>query len=118
MFLAVTSPDPPLVMHSLTHGQGELEGPRGCCLAREGQSSSEERQWLPPKASGKEKVDKEKAAGWKRCQREGNQSRTGTERSWGAGGQPQRGGVGQDKTPEGQCDRSEGSQGSACPQPG
>lgn len=33
MFLAVTSPDPPLVMHSLTHGQGELERPRGCCLA-------------------------------------------------------------------------------------
>lgn len=54
-------------------------------MAREGQSGSEERHWLPPKASGKEKVDKEKAAGWKRCQREGNQSRTGTKRSWGAG---------------------------------
>lgn len=42
----------------------------GLPLVQEGQRISEERHWLPPKASGEEKVDKNKAAEWK-CQREG-----------------------------------------------
>lgn len=47
---------------------------------------SEERRWLPPKASGEEKVDKEKAAQWQKCRRKE------TQRNWRQG-RP-RGGLG------------------------
>lgn len=65
---------------------GHLPQPKGagwaeglpCHSAQEGQRVSEEGHSLPPTASGEEKVNKEKAAGWKRCQREGNQYRRGT----------------------------------------
>lgn len=36
-------------------------------LAHEGQQVSEERPWLPSKASGEEKADKEETAERKRC---------------------------------------------------
>lgn len=68
---------------------GHLPQPKGagwaeglpCHSAQEGQRVSEEGHSLPPTASGEEKVNKEKAAGWKRCQREGNQYRRGTKRN-------------------------------------
>lgn len=90
-----------LGMHKLTHSRGEREGLGGCHLAQGGQRVSKERPGFPQRPQGRKRWTKKKAAGWKRRQREGNQTRRGTKEGRAAS---ETAGAGTGSVPEGRRD--------------
>lgn len=84
-----TSPDPlPQAILPQPRGGG---GPRGCCLAWEGQTVPKDRHWLPPKAQGRKSWTKKRQPDGRGAK--GKETQLGKEPkgAGGAGGHPEGG---------------------------